>query len=364
MARTLAAADEIALDTEGDSLHHYPERLALVQVADRAGRVWLIDPLALPDLAPLGAVTAAGRPLIVLHAGDNDLAHLKRRYAFRFGRIFDTSLAARFLGARALGLDVLLARYLGVTLPPSHQKDDWSARPLSPAQEQYAAADVLYLLPLKDRLEADLIAAGRLAWVEEESAALAEEPVAERAADPDAYLRVKGARELKPRQQAILRELWEARERLAREADRPPFKVLGDAALLALAQAAPATRAELAAVPGCSARVAERWGRALLEAIARAQALREDELPVPSRPPRPPALPNAVRRRIEALRRWRAAAAPAAGLEPGVLLPNRLMRPIAEAAPRDLDALAAVEGVRRWRVQAFGREILAALRGA
>lgn len=336
-----------------------------MQVADRAGRVWLIDPLALPDLGPLGEVTAAGRPLIVLHAGDNDLAHLKRRYGFRFGRIFDTSLAARFLGARALGLDVLLAQYLGVTLPPSRQKDDWSVRPLSPAQEQYAAADVLHLLPLKDRLAAELAAVGRLAWVEEESAALAAEPVAERAPDPDAYLRVKGARELKPRQQAILRALWEMRERLAREADRPPFKVLGDATLLALAQAAPATPADLAAVPGCTARVVERWGSAILGAIAQAQALAEDELPAPAPPPpRPPALPNSVRRRIEALRRWRATAAPAAGLDPGVLLPNRLVRPIAEAAPRDLAALAAVEGIRRWRVEAFGAEILAALRGA
>lgn len=335
-----------------------------MQVADRAGRVWLVDPLALPDLGPLGEVTAAGRLVIVLHAGDNDLAHLKRRYGFRFGRIFDTSLAARFLGARALGLDVLLAEYLGVTLPPSRQKDDWSRRPLSPAQEQYAAADVLHLLPLKDRLTAELAAVGRLAWVEEESAALAGEPVSERAPDPDAYLRVKGARDLKPRQQAILRALWEARERLAREADRPPFKVLGDATLLALAQAAPATRADLAAVAGCSARVVERWGAAILGAIAQAQALPEDELPTPARPPRPPGLPNAVRRRIEALRRWRAAAAPVAGLEPGVLLPNRLIRPIAEAAPRDFAALAAVEGVRRWRVEAFGAEILAALRGA
>jgi ribonuclease D len=335
-----------------------------VQVADRAGRVWLVDPLALPDLGPLGEVTAAGRPLVVLHAGDNDLAHLKRRYGFRFGRIFDTSLAARFLGARALGLDVLLSQYLGVALPPSRQKDDWSVRPLSPAQEQYAAADVLHLLPLKDRLAAELAARGRLAWVEEESAALAAEPVAERTPDPEAYLRVKGARDLKPRQQAILRALWEARERLAREADRPPFKVLGDATLLALAQAAPATGADLAAVPGCSARVVQRWGPAILAAIAQAQALAEDELPTPARSPRPPALPNAVRRRIEALRRWRQAAAPAAGLDPGVLLPNRLIRPIAEAAPRDLAGLAAVEGIRRWRVEAFGREILAALRRA
>ncbi len=333
-------------------------------MADRAGRAWLIDPLALSDLGPLAAVAAAGRPLIVLHAGDNDLAHLKRRHGFRFARIFDTSLAARFLGARALGLDVLLSQYLGVTLPPSRQKDDWSVRPLTPAQEHYAVADVLYLLPLKDRLAAELAARGRLAWVEEESAALAAEPVGERPPDPDAYLRVRGARDLKPRQQAILRALWEAREQAALAADRPPFKILGDATLLALAQAAPATRAELAAVPGCSPRVVERWGAALLEAIARAQALPEEALPAPPRPPRPPSVPNAVRRRIEALRQWREAAAPATGLEPGVLLPRRLMRPIAEAAPGDLEALAAVEGVRRWRVEAFGHEILAALRRA
>src|SRR5438034_9535632 len=128
MVRHLAGLDEIALDTEGDSLHHYPERLALIQIADRADQAWLVDPLALADLEPLGKLVGGERPQVVLHAGDTHLVHLKRRYGVPFGAIFDTSLAARFLGARALGLDVLLREYLGVELPPSRQKDDWSVR--------------------------------------------------------------------------------------------------------------------------------------------------------------------------------------------------------------------------------------------
>src|SRR5207249_9442387 len=119
------------------------------------------------------------------HAGDNDLVHLKRRYGFTFGAIFDTSLAARFLGARALGLDVLLREYLGVELPPSRQKDDWSVRPLTEAQERYAAADVLHLLALKARLVEPLRAAGRVDWGVEECAAVEAEAVGGQTHEPD-----------------------------------------------------------------------------------------------------------------------------------------------------------------------------------
>ena len=330
-----------------------------MQIADRDAQAWLIDPLAIGDLTALGEIVAGPRPLVALHAGDNDLAQLKRRYRFTFGAVFDTSVAARFLGARALGLDVLLRDYLSVELPPSRQKDDWSVRPLSEAQERYAVADVQHLLALKDRLIEELKALGRLDWVVEECAALAAESVPERVPDPEAFARLKGARELPPTELAILRGLWEMREAAALDADRPPFKILADATLVALARAAPATVAELASVAGCTPRVIGRWGRAILDVVAHARALPLDALPVLPRPPRPPSLPMAVRRRIEALREWRAVAAPQFGLDPGVLLPNRLIRPIAEAAPRDARALAAVEGVRRWRVEVLGPQIIA-----
>ena len=359
----LTGTAEIAVDTEGDSLHHYPARLSLVQLAAPGGGAWLVDPLAVEDLRPLGRVFGDPRTTTVLHAGDNDLVDLKRRHGLSFARVFDTSVAARFLGAPALGLDVLLTTYLVIDLPPSRQKDDWSERPLSEAQLRYAVGDVEYLLPLKARLVEELTRVGRLAWVEEECAALAAQLVAERTTDPAAYAGLKGARELSPRALAILRELYELRETLARRLDRPPFKVFNDEVLVRLAVAAPETRDRLAETAGMTPRVIARWGDDVLAAVARGRALSDDALPVLERRSRPH-VPAAMRRRIEAVRAWRTEAAPRFGLEPGVLLPNRLIGIVAEAGPRDADALAAVDGFRRWRVNAFGGEILAALAGA
>ena len=352
----------MSLDTEGDSLHHYPERLSLVQLATPDG-VWLVDPLALPDLTPLAPVFAEHSPVVVVHAGDNDLSHLKRRYGFAFRSIFDTSIAARFLGGTSLGLDTLITAWLGITLPPSRQRDDWSARPLTPAQLDYAAADVRHLFALKERLTQELSARGRLGWVEEECAALAAQIVPERVVDPDAYLGVKGARELSPRGLAILRELWALRESLARAADRPPFKILSEEILLAIARAAPRDTAALATLPGVTSRVLGRWGQALAAAVERALVLPDADLPQWPHRPRP-RIPGVVSRRVEALRKWRSGATERIGLEPGVLLPNRIIGQIAEAVPRTVEELASVEGVRRWRAEAFGGEIIAALGGS
>ncbi len=353
----------MALDTEGDSLHHYPERLSLVQLAVPAGEVWLVDPLALDDLSALGPVFAEPGITTVLHAGDNDLVQLKRRHGFRFASLFDTYVAARFLGEPALGLDVLLTRYLNVQLPPSRQRDDWSARPLSEAQLHYAASDVFHLVELKRRLSDELRSVGRLAWVEEECAALAAQPVSERSVDPNAFAALRGARDLSPRGLGILRALHELRERLALAADRPPFKILQEETLVRLAQSAPADRDALGRVPGCTARVLARWGDAILDAVARGQALPDEALPRLERRPRS-RVPAVAQRRIEALRRWRTEAAPRFGLEPGLLLPNRLIGVVAEAGPGDLGELASLDGVRRWRAQTFGAEMLAALASA
>ena len=356
----LRTAGELALDTEGDSLHHYPERLALVQIGLPDGSVWLVDPIALTDLGALGPVFTDPRRTLILHAGDNDLVHLKRRYGLTFTSVFDTAIAARFLGGKALGLDVLLETYLGVALPPSRQKDDWSRRPLDAGQLTYAAADVQHLFALRARLIEELVKIGRLSWVEEECAALAAQPAPERPVDPDAWLGVKGARELPPRGLAVMRELFALREQLARAADRPPFKVLGEDTLLRIAQALPADATALGAIPGITPRVLGRWGGALLAAVARGLALDEADLPVVPRRPRP-IVPGAMSRRIDKLRRWRTTAVERIGLEPGVVLPNRLITAVAAAAPRTLEDLAAVEGVRRWRVETLGSDLLAAL---
>jgi ribonuclease D len=363
LAYALRGARALGVDTEADSLHHYPGKLCLVQIADDRGRAHLVDPLALPTLQPLAPLFADPAIVKILHAADNDLAYLKRLYGFTVASLFDTAVAARFLGARSLGLDGLLAQHLGLAPGKSRQKDDWSRRPLSAAQEEYALNDVVHLFPLRARLLDDLRAAGRDAWVEEECQALAALAVADKVADPDAYLALKGARDLDRRGWAVLRELHAAREALALALDRPPFMIVGHEALVALAAARPHTVEEILRVPGCTARVAQRAGRAILEAVARGEALPEALLPVRRVVPRPH-VPAVTRRRVDALRAWRAEAARGLGLDPGVLLPQRLIDRLAADPPPDLGRLEQVEGVRRWRVQLLGGDLLKALAAA
>jgi ribonuclease D len=363
LARELSGAAAVAIDTEADSLHHYPAKLCLVQVADDRGRAHLVDPLLLPTLAPLGPVLADPATVKVFHAADNDLAYLKRLYGVTVVALFDTAVAARFLGEPALALEGLLRKYLGVEPGRSRQKDDWSERPLTPEQERYALNDVIHLIPLRAHLLAELRARGRERWVEEECAALAAQSVPERVTDPDAYLRLKGTKDLDARALAVLRELYQAREELALRFDRPPFKIIGHDALVALAAAQPRDVERILKVPGCTPSVVRRAGTAILEAVQRGLAVPEAELPVRKPAPRP-RLPAAVRRRAEALRAWRRRAAEALGLDPGVLFPQRLIDRLAADPPRDLDALRRVEGVRHWRVELFGPELLKALAAA
>jgi ribonuclease D len=363
MARELTGATAVALDTEADSLHHYPGKLCLVQIADPRGRGHLVDPLALRDLAPLGPLLADPRTVKVLHAADNDLAYLKRLYGVTVASLFDTAVAARFLGATTLGLEGLLVQYLGVTPVKSRQKDDWSRRPLTAEQEAYALDDVLHLIALRERLIEALDAIGRRAWVEQECEGLAAMAVPEKPADPDAYMKLKGARELDARGLAALRVLHAVRESLALALDRPPFMIVGNESLVALATRRPGDAEGMLAVPGCTPPVLRRAGAALLEGIRRAQALPEDALPVYRSSPRPH-VPGPVRRRAEALRQWRARAAKEIGLDPGVLFPQRLIDRLAAAPPADLAALRQVEGVRDWRVGLFGADLLKVLAAA
>jgi ribonuclease D len=361
LARELSGLPAVALDTEADSLHHYPERLCLVQLADPQGRVFLLDALALLDLEPLRRLFADPATVKVLHSGDNDVVYLKRRFGLAFARLSDTMLAARFLGVRELGLERLLLKYLDVQPVRSQQKTDWARRPLTASQEAYAAEDVRHLITLRDRLLADLRAIGREGWLEEECEALAALPVPDRPPDEDGYRRIRGASRLGPRGFAILRALYLQREAWARAEHRPPFKVLSPETLLALAERQPVDPTGLAAIPGLSPRLLERYGEGLLAAVARGLAERLPEPPRGARPPRP-VVTAASRQRAEALRKWRAEASQGSGLDPGVLLPQRLIDALALDPPSDLNGLREAPGLRRWRVDAFGRAILAALR--
>lgn len=356
VART-AGARILAVDSESDSLHHFPEKVCLVQVASEDGAVYLVDPLSLPDLSPLGPTLADPAIVKVFHGASYDLSSMKRDFGFEFAGIFDTMLAGQFLGLPELGLNALLQGFLGITPGRSRQKDDWAKRPLQPGQEAYAAEDVRHLIPLRERLQAGLQARGREAWLEEECQALVALPPAERVFDPEDYLRVKGAKDLSRRSLAVLRELFLAREAWAHEAGRPPFKVLGNESLIRVATGLPRTLKALLQVPGCSQKVVGRYGTGVLAAVARGLAIPEEDLPFYPRPKKPRLSP-AVLRRIEALVAWRAEAAGRLGLDAGLVLPRRLIERLAEEMPVTPDNLGRVEGLRRWRADTFGAEIL------
>jgi len=331
--------------------------VCLIQVKAAGQPGYLIDPLALPSLAVLAPIMADASITKVLHGADYDVTTLKRDFAFSFAGLFDTMIAARLLGREAYGLQAVALAELGVALSKGGQKDDWSRRPLTPAQEQYALADVEHLVEIAARLTEQLVALGRLAWLREECDAVAELPAARRRQEPDAYQKMKGARDLKPRALAVLRELHAWREAMAEGTNIPPFKILQPTTLLAVAAKPPAPDA-LARLPELRRYPSEV--PVLVAAIERALAVPDAELPRIAREAWTP-VPADVAARVGALKTLRQKLAKEAGLDISIVLPQRLIDRVAESRPASTDALAEVEGFRRWRAEAWGAQILALL---
>jgi ribonuclease D len=352
---SLAGRRAIALDTESDSLHHHREKVCLVQIGVE-DQGWLVDPLAARDLSPLGPLLSRPDVVKVLHGADYDVTTLKRDFGFEFDSLFDTMIAARFLGLPEIGLQAMLRTEFGIALTKESQKDDWSRRPLTPIQESYALADVAHLIPLHDRLAARLGELGRLEWVREECGAVATMEPARRGREADAWQKVKGVRRLSRREQAVLRAVFAWRDGMAERTDIPAFKIVSTETLVDLAARHPATADEMRRIKGLSPRVL-RESTALLEAIAAAWALPEEELPRLPYAPKP-VVSEATRRRIDALRAWRSTEAARLAVDVSVVLPQRLLEKVAETAPRGRDDLERVEGLRRWRRDAFGEALV------
>jgi ribonuclease D len=360
LADDLRGSTALAIDSESDSLYHHFDKVCLIQLASDRGRAVLIDPLVVRDLQPLAPFMADPGITKVLHGADYDVTTLKRDFGFSFAGVFDTMLAARFLGLQEIGLQAVVRRELGVELSKGSQKDDWSRRPLTPTQEAYALADVQHLLAIQARLEDQLRTLGRLDWLAEECAAVAALEPARRRKDTDAYQRVKGARRLSPRALAILHELFAWREARAESTDIPAFKILGNETLLAMAASPPGSREDLVRLR-LPSRLLDEAGD-LLAAVARGARVPEANLIRIPKDQRP-VVSDEARRRADGLKAWRAREAEVQKLDPSVLLPQRLIDRLAEAAPRDVSMLANVEGLRQWRIAAFGPALVRATQG-
>lgn len=234
----LRGAEWVALDTEADSLHAYPEKLCLLQISI-AGSDDLIDPLATIDLAPLWEELQNHE--LIFHAADYDLRLLRKNHNFVPERIFDTMLAARLLGEKEFSLTNLVGNFLGVQLEKGSQKADWAQRPLTERMENYARNDTRHLKPLSDLLRKKLEEKGRVAWHAESCARLISDCSELPSADIESW-RIKGSSKLGRVPLAVLRELWQWREREAIAANKPPYFVLSHEVLVEIAAAAGTAR--------------------------------------------------------------------------------------------------------------------------
>lgn len=363
LAERLAGERLIAADTEAAGYHRYLDRLCLLQLSTR-DETWLVDAMALGSLNPVAELFAEPGIEIVFHDADYDLRLLDRDFGVHVRGLFDTKIAARFAGERSFGLASMLEDELGLELKKKYQRADWARRPLPEEMLEYAAMDTRYLPQLRDRLDDRLRQMGRLEWAEEEFR-IHEQTGWEPPDDEDtAFLRLKGTRDLSPRQLAALRELYEWRETVARERDVAPFRVITNDALVETARAMPADDGALAAVPRVSKAYVRRYADDLLGAVSRARSLPEDRLPERPRRRRRPARDPALDARIDRLKAVRDRLAEQLGLDRGFLMPRSQLEAIARDRPSDAAALSAIDGIRRWQVEVIGEPLLAALNGS
>ena len=307
----LVTQDRLGIDTEFHRERTYWPQCALVQIGWDHGRA-LVDPLAV-DISALGPALR-GRT-IVMHAAGQDLEVFQRSVGVVPDDLFDTQIAASFLGMSSIGLAPLVNKLIGVHLPKADRLTDWLARPLPTEAKTYAESDVVHLFELHDRLTADLEERGRMAWVRNECESLVDKSL--EPSDPDtAWWRVKEARRLRGRAAAVAQEVARWRETHAAEVDRPLRQVLPDLALAGIAQRPPKTVDDLKKVRGLRDRGIAKSARGeLLEAVARGRALDLDEVRYPESRP----VPGELRAALPLLMSWVTQRARQLDLDPAVL---------------------------------------------
>jgi len=353
LVKELSKQAIVAVDTESNSLHAYREQVCLIQFST-SETDYLVDPLTLDDITILGEIFASSKIEKIFHAAEYDLICLKRDFDFHVTNIFDTRWAVRVLGYNRDGLDGLLSERFDIQVNKKYQKADWGKRPLSDEQVSYARLDTHYLLPLKDMLQAELEEKGllQLACEDFERACEVEIP----AAKPVLWERMANNHGFTRRELTILKEVYECRERIAEELDRPPFKVMGDKQLFDIARMPPQHPDELLGL-GLSHRQVRHWGKAVLQAVERGQIA---PIVKPQQPERPD---DAYLSRLDSLKIWRKNAARRMKVESDVVLPRQLMETIAEEDPHSIPELSNLLSGSPWRMARFGPQILKVVKG-
>jgi ribonuclease D len=343
----------IAVDTESNSLHAYRERVCLIQFSTPE-QDYILDPLALEDLSPLASIFSNPRIQKIFHASEYDIICLRRDYGFTFSNIFDTMQAGRILGRKQAGLDRLLEDKFGIKVNKRFQKADWGVRPLSRELILYARLDTHYLIPLSDLLKKELEEKG-LWQLAQEDFILACSPNGQKTkVESPAWMRFNARHDLSPRDLTVLNEVLACRDQIASKLDRPPFKVLDDDSLVAIAKARPSTLEELAEA-GLTSKQMQYWGPLFLEAVGRGVDSPLVKRVSVQRPD------EEFLKRLDKLKSWRKKAAAEMDVESDVVLPRSFVLALAERGSQDMRSIMECSP---WRLERFGAQILEVLQGS
>ena len=360
IAAGLERETAIGVDLEADSMFHYPEKVCLIQISTPLQDI-LVDPLSFDDLSPLSPVFADPNILKVFHGADYDIRSLYRDFDIEVNSLFDTQIAARFLGIRETGLARLLKERLGVLVEKKYQKRDWSERPLPAAMRAYAVQDTCHLLSLSRILEKELRVKGRLFCVEEECELLSKVRPVPPNGNP-LFLRFKGASMLDPRCLAVLESILQLRDDTARRRDLPPFKILGNEPIMEIVERRPVTERDLGRIKGLSARQVRMLGRSILKKIDESTKLPENELPAFPGTTKE-RIGDTVSKKVKVLREWREQRAKEMGINPSLVCTNAQIQSLALACPKGLKDLDSINTIRAWQRRLFGSEICYHLQG-
>jgi ribonuclease D len=350
------ASERVGLDTEFHAERTYAPRLMVVQLAFDDGAA-IVDPLAIPDLREL--VAALSETTVVGHALSSDLKIFADRFGIVPPNVFDTQVAAAFLGyGMQISLADLVRDLRHVRLAKSQTVSDWSARPFSERQVEYLVDDVAHLLPMHDLLRERLLEKGRYEWASEECAELGDVE-RYRVDERRTYLRVPGAMRMNRRELGVLNEIVKLRDRVARERDLPPKYVIPDDVVAGLATLKPKNSADLSQLRRLDAGIRRQLGDALLEAVARGEAIEDERLP--DRPQRPL---GPARDTLASLLGVVAGEIARESEHPtSLLVPRAALERVSRELPQDRESYERALGLQAWRLELVGERLWRLLSG-
>jgi ribonuclease D len=350
MVADLLVQPRVSVDTESNSLHAYREQVCLVQFSTPTTD-YILDPFVFEDLSALGPLFSDPKIEKIFHAAEYDLICLKRDFDFEFANLFDTMYAARVLGYPFVGLDNMLSEKLDIKVDKRHQKADWAARPLTPSQIDYARFYTHYLIKLRDILEKELEEKGRLQLAREDFSRACKVEQPREKVNGASWRRFSSRKDVSIRELTILSELCNFRDQVAEHMDRPPFKVVDDDTLLAIARNIPEKDVDLSAM-GLSPKQIRLWGDEIIAAVKRGM---EAPLVIREQARRPS---DAMLRRLEKLKHWRKTQAKVLGVESDVVLPKVYLNSLAEHPPKNIDELRSLLVDSPWRFQQYSAQLL------